>query len=212
MLRRVFFYLEANSVLINGNPTKGRVVFCHGAGAPMDSDFMDIMADKMEAIGLEVMRIEFPYMQKRRDDGKKRPPDRMPVLLKYLEGVVERCADDVPLYIAGKSMGGRVASMLLDTLPVQSCFVFGYPFHPPGKPDNLRIEHLLTLNKQLLIFQGTRDPMGSIDEVEGYNLPENIYLHWLEDGNHDLKPRKLSGFTHEAHLDRVIEQIKDQVS
>lgn len=200
-------------MLTNGKPTKGRVIFSHGAGASMDSDFMQTMSCKMAGIGLEVIRFEFPYMQKRRLDGKRRPPDRMPVLLEHLTEVVKPYADeDIPLYVAGKSMGGRVSSMLLNSLPVKAGFVFGYPFHPSGKPEALRVEHLQSLNKPLLVFQGTRDPMGSIDEVEGYNLPRNIQVCWLEDGNHDLKPRKASGFTQESHLDQVIKQIEDWIS
>lgn len=179
----------------------------------MDSEFMQQLAEKLAEVGLEVIRFEFPYMQKRREDGRKRPPDRMPILLAHLQKLInEYGCDDLPLYLAGKSMGGRVASMLLELPDVRSVFVFGYPFHPPGKPDKLRTGHLQTLSKSIHIFQGTRDAMGSHAEVEGYNLPSCVQVHWMEDGNHDLKPRVKSGFTQEMHLNRAVDLIGEFIS
>ncbi|MGH1463158.1 MAG: alpha/beta family hydrolase [Neptuniibacter sp.] len=199
-------------MLIDGKPLKGRVIFAHGAGAPMDSDFMEAVTAKLVDIGLEVIRFEFPYMQKRREDGKKRPPDRAPKLLDSFKAVISQFKDDVPLFLAGKSMGGRMASMLVESEGIDAGFVFGYPFHPPGKPDTLRVEHLLTLQAPLHIFQGTRDALGNFEEVRGYNLSENVEMHWMEDGNHDLKPRKSSGFSQEDHLNRAVQAIGEWIS
>lgn len=200
-------------MLINGKPTKGRVIFAHGAGAPMDSEFMEVVGAKLADIGLEVIRFEFPYMQKRRSDGKKRPPDRAPVLIECFETLISRFNDEsIPLFLAGKSMGGRMATMLADNPAVSEVFVFGYPFHPPGKPEKLRIEHLQTLQTKVLIFQGTRDTMGNSEEVNQYNLAKNVKIHWLEDGNHDLKPRKSSGLTQEEHLNSAIQFIRESLN
>lgn len=175
----------------------------------MESDFMEKITIDLAAIGLQVIRFEFPYMVKSRSDGKRRPPDRMPKLLDAFQALIDQySADDLPLYLAGKSMGGRVATMLMGNSAVDAAFVFGYPFHPRGKPQQLRTEHLLELDKVLLIFQGERDPMGSFPEVKEYNLPDSIQLHWLTDGDHDLKPRKASGVTQDENLARVVEIIK----
>ena len=201
--------IGANPVLINGKPTFGRVIFAHGAGAGMESPFMQDLAQSMAELGLEVIRFEFPYMQKTRQDGKRRPPDRMPKIIEAFEGVINAYAkDDIPLYVAGKSMGGRAASMLLDHPAIRAGFVFGFPFHPRGKPEKLRTEHLIDNKRPLLIFQGERDPMGSLLEVKEYNLPDSVQLHWLNDGDHDLKPRKSSGFSHEEHKATVVNVIK----
>lgn len=82
-----------------------------------------------------------------------------------------------------------------------------YPFHPAGSPERLRTSHLAEIRIPTLICEGTRDKLGSRREVEGYALSERIELFWLEDGDHDLKPRKrVSGETHEAHLGRVAQR------
>jgi predicted alpha/beta-hydrolase family hydrolase len=198
-------------VLISGKPVKGRVILAHGAGAGMRSEFMRVIADKLVLQGFEVVRFEFPYMQKITATGKRRPPDPMPKLLAYFAEIIAQFDEDVPLFLAGKSMGGRVASMLFEASSASGCFVFGYPFHPAGKPDKLRVDHLFEITKPLHIFQGTRDRMGSFSEVTQYNLPPSVSVHWLEDGDHDLKPRKISGFLHDDHLNYSVSFIKDWV-
>jgi predicted alpha/beta-hydrolase family hydrolase len=102
-------------------------------------------------------------------------------------------------------MGGRVASMVADGTydagRIAGLVCLGYPFHPPGKPDQLRTKHLVGLKTPALICQGTRDEFGTREEVSGYELSPAIELVWLEDGDHDLKPRKaISGFTAADHL------------
>ncbi|MGB0467709.1 MAG: alpha/beta family hydrolase [Pontibacterium sp.] len=192
---------------------RGTFLFAHGAGAGMDHAFMLEMSRLLEDAGLEVLRFEFPYMQKFRLDGKRRPPDRINVLLDYYRALIEsQVSADRPLYIGGKSMGGRVASMLLEETEAAACFCFGYPFHPPKKPENLRTAHLLTSEKPIHIFQGTRDAMGSYEEVLNYGLPDAVQVHWLEDGDHDLKPRKASGFTWQQHLEQIACQVQERIS
>lgn len=199
-------------MLIDGDMKVGKVLFAHGAGAPMDSKFMQDMAERLSKLGLQVVRFEFPYMQTIRETGKRRPPDRMPKLLDYFAQLIDGHAQTgQPLYLAGKSMGGRAASMLLDHSAVKAGFVFGYPFHPRGKPDSLRIDHLTDLSKPLHIFQGERDPMGSLPEVTEYNLPPSVHMHWFEDGDHDIKPRKASGFTQNQHMDHIAQIIGKQL-
>lgn len=207
---------EANSERLIDSPAdpRARFLFAHGAGAPMDSDFMQAIAEGLCERGMEVVRFEFPYMAQRRTGGSKRPPNRMPELEACFRGEIERFAgDSVPLFIGGKSMGGRVASLLaqeyFESGTLAGLVCLGYPFHPQGKPEKLRTEHLLPLTCPSLIVQGTRDPLGSAEDVASYGLPNSIRLAWLEDGDHDFKPRRASGFTREQHWQRAVELAAD---
>ncbi|SDZ75730.1 alpha/beta family hydrolase [Microbulbifer marinus] len=191
-----------------------RFLFAHGAGAPMDSDFMQAIASGLCECGVEVVRFEFPYMAQRRTGGSKRPPNRMPELLECFREQIDRISekdDGLPLYIGGKSMGGRAASLLAqeycDRGVVAGLVCLGYPFHPRGKPDKLRTEHLLELSCPTLIVQGSRDPLGNVEEVEGYGLSDSIRLLWLEDGDHDFKPRRVCGFTREQHWQAAVAAV-----
>lgn len=193
--------------LFDGPTTASKtVVLAHGAGAPMDSEFMEAFATGLAEAGLRVARFEFPYMVKRRDDGKRRPPDRAPVLLEtYLRVAAELGPDN--LVIGGKSMGGRIASMVADKAGVAGLVCLGYPFHPPGKPEKLRTEHLEDLKTPALILQGERDPFGRRGEVEGFALSKSISVKYLPDGDHDLKPRKASGRTRAENWAEAIENV-----
>lgn len=178
------------------------LILAHGAGAGMDSAVLEQLAQGLAARGLAVVRFEFPYMAARRLDGKRRPPDPQARLLACWREVYALVRQQVagPVVLAGKSMGGRMASLLVDELGADALVCFGYPFHPAGKPDTLRVEHLHGLRAPTLIIQGERDALGNRGEVEGYALPARIALHWLTAADHDLKPLKSSGFSHEQHL------------
>ena len=107
----------------------------------MDTPFMEFFAQELSKHGYRVVRFEFPYMAERRTTGKKKPPNRQPILEETWLQVIAQFPTD-KLYIGGKSMGGRVASMVADRQQVRGAICLGYPFHPPGKPEKLRIEHL----------------------------------------------------------------------
>jgi predicted alpha/beta-hydrolase family hydrolase len=184
---------------------KIRIALAHGAGAGMNTPFMDAMATGLAEHGFRVARFEFPYMAKRQQGGK-RPPDPQPVLLKTWHAVIEKLGAE-GLIIGGKSMGGRMASMVADEAKVHGLVCLGYPFHPVGKPEQLRVEHLKTLKTRALILQGTRDPFGNREEVEKYELSRAIEVHWLEDGNHDFTPRKASGRTQEQNWVEAVQAI-----
>ncbi len=191
-----------------GEP-RGTLILAHGAGAPMDSDFMQRMAGLLADQGVAVVRFEFPYMAKSRQDGVRRPPDRQAKLLDCWRAVhaeVRRQVDG-PLAIGGKSMGGRMASLVADELSVDALICLGYPFHAIGKADRPRVEHLRALRTPTLIVQGERDPMGTRDTVGMYELSPAIRLNWLEAADHDLKPLRSSGFTHEQHLRSAAAQV-----
>ena len=148
-------------------------------------------------------------MAKRREDGTRRGPDRAPKLLGRFEEALRRVGPPSEVVVGGKSMGGRIASMLADDIGAAGLLCLGYPFHPPGKPERLRTEHLESLSTPTLIVQGTRDPFGTRDEVAGYSLSDAITFAWMEDGDHSFKPRKKSGRTLEQNLDEAASATLD---
>jgi predicted alpha/beta-hydrolase family hydrolase len=200
------------NLLINGpKRAKSTMILAHGAGAPMDTDFMNAFADGLSKLGLRVVRFEFPYMAAMRETGKSRPPDREPVLRESWHQVIEAVKSE-NLFIGGKSMGGRIASLVADEAEVAGLVCLGYPFHPTGKPEQLRVEHLKSIRTPTLIVQGERDPFGNRKEVSGYKLSKQVQLHWLTDGDHSFKPRKLSGKTLEENMGEGIDAVATFVS
>lgn len=179
----------------------------------MDSAAMNSAAEAFAAVGLRVARFEFAYMAARRTgEGRKPPPKAERVMPEYVAAVDDIGPTPGPLIIGGKSMGGRVASMVADPLfeagRIAGLLCLGYPFHPPAKPDQLRTAHLAELRCPALICQGTRDEFGTLEEVGNYALSQAIELLWLQDGDHNFKPRKsVSGFTVDDHLKTVSEAI-----
>jgi predicted alpha/beta-hydrolase family hydrolase len=204
---------EDDPGLLYDGPADARwsLILAHGAGQGMDSPFMETLAQAAGRAGLRVVRFEFPYMTRMRLSGQRRPPDREPVLRARWNEVIDRVlADGMAsgrLLIGGKSMGGRMASLIADEREAGGLICLGYPFHPPGKPDQLRVEHLTDLRTPALICQGTRDPFGNRQEVGGYPLSQRIRLAWIEDGEHSLKPRKQSGRTWEQNLEQAAAEI-----
>ena len=186
---------ETPALKWNGPPSGPVLALAHGAGAPMDSPFMEAFAEGLSARGLRVARFEFPYMARRRTDGTKRPPDFMAVLMATWHAVLADLGDGIA--IGGKSMGGRVASMIAaeregEGRPVGKVVCLGYPFHATGRTEP-RTAHLEGVRTPTLICQGTRDIMGNEAEVAGYTLSPAVRIHWLADGDHSFKPRKASG-------------------
>ncbi|MDH6234482.1 putative alpha/beta-hydrolase family hydrolase [Mesorhizobium soli] len=181
--------------LLFTGPEEARLtlMLAHGAGAPMDSGWMNAMAERLAGHGIRVARFEFGYMAARRS-GQRKPPPRAETLLGEYRGAVETLGPTKNLFIGGKSLGGRVASMVADGLfaegKIAGLVCLGYPFHPPAKPEQLRAAHLKHLSAPTLICQGTRDPFGTREEVSAYELSPRIGIDWLEDGDHEFKPRK----------------------
>jgi predicted alpha/beta-hydrolase family hydrolase len=201
------------NILVEGKGANGVVILSHGAGMPMDHEYLNKISTALAALGLKVVRFEFPYMSERRVIGKKKFPDKMPVLEQCFFEVIDyvrkyHMAEGAPLYLAGKSLGGRVATLVADQAMVKAVFVLGYPFHPIGKPEKLRVEHLSTINTPVYIFQGERDKFGCKEEVVNYLLGKKVSVHWLGDGDHDLVPRVRSGFSFEQHLSMLSEMIR----
>jgi predicted alpha/beta-hydrolase family hydrolase len=167
--------------------SKHTFLFAHGAGGAMDSAFMNDVAAALGDRGIRVVRFEFPYMAARRAGLKKSgPPDRQPILLETFKQMIEEHGGGPKVVIGGKSMGGRMASLVADEVGACGLLCFGYPFHPPGKPQQLRTAHLENLRTPALVIQGTRDPFGRPEEVAGYQISPRLKIEWIDNGDHSL--------------------------
>ncbi len=203
------------SPIVDGN---GRFTFilAHGAGAGMDSPFLQCFSTELAKLGVRVVRFEFPYMELVRLTGKRRPPNNMRQLLDRFIEVIEVEGGSEHLFIGGKSLGGRVATVLLTDAEaikklngrkIRGCICLGYPFHPPGKPERLRTEHLFKLAHPLHIVQGEKDLLGSLQDIQGYQLPKGISIDYVEGGNHDLKSARKYGVPHEEQISRAAHNV-----
>ncbi len=188
---------------------KALCIFAHGAGADKSSDFMEKFTFMLNEQHISVLRFNFNYMDKRLLDGKRYPPEKMDKLLACFEQVIAGITSTLPIYLMGKSMGGRVAATLAEqTLEhIKGVICLGYPFHPQKKPENLRLTPLQNTKLPILIVQGERDALGNKEEIASYQLSALCRVSFLPDGDHDLKPRVKSGFTHQQHLTTAITQI-----
>lgn len=198
-----------------------QILLAHGAGAPMTSPFMASMAELLAASGHCVSRFEFDYMAKRRVTGKRTPPPKAERLVdEYVAAVAQAhgaMRAGQSLIIGGKSMGGRVASLAAQSLHDSGLIIglvcLGYPFHPTGRPDELRTAHLAALTAPALIVQGERDPFGSRPEVEAMRakkrLSPAIEICWTADGDHDFGPRGNSGHTRKGNMAAAVKAVSD---
>jgi len=198
-------------------PAIAQFIFAHGAGAGSDSDFMQHMAKLISAQGVDVGLFDFEYMKIAKQTNKRRPPERAPKLITYYEQVLTNAQPDLPLFIGGKSMGGRMASMLACSTEqsLSGVIAFGYPFHPPGRPEKLRTEHFADIVCPFLVLQGERDTFGTREELLTMKMPKQPLFTWLSDGDHSLKPRKKSGVTEQQNRETAalsaVEFIKQQI-
>lgn len=188
------------------------LALAHGAGSPMDSPSLSAVARGLAARGWRVARFEFPYMRARRSGGKRGAPDRAPVLRQAWLDVIERLGGGSRLVIGGKSMGGRIASLVADESGARGLVCLGYPFHPPGRPTQLRTVHLANLQTPTLIVQGERDTFGTREDVAGYALSPSIRLVWIEAGDHSFKPPARSGLTEAGNLETAIAATHDFIN
>lgn len=157
---------------------------------------------------------EFAYMAARRTSGSKRPPPKAEALTAEYRDAVNALTKNRKMakpVIGGKSLGGRVASLIADELyaegKISGLLCLGYPFHPPHMPEKLRTAHLETLKCPALIIQGERDPFGNRAEVEALPLSKSIQLVWMNDGDHDFGPRGRSGFTRKGNLAEAADAV-----
>ncbi len=166
----------------------GALLLTPGAGS--DRNHASLLAIEAAVAPLPVSRVDFPY----RRAGRK-APDRAPVLLECVrdEAAALVTAAGVAadsLVLGGRSMGGRMCSMAVaDGLPAAGLVLISYPLHPPGKPENLRVEHLPRVTVPCLFVHGTKDPFGSPDELTDWTatIPGAVTHVWIDGGRHDLK-------------------------
>jgi predicted alpha/beta-hydrolase family hydrolase len=170
----------------------------------VQSEFCQLLAEQLAKQHIEVWGFNFAYMQKTLE-GFRQLPAKMPVLMAELSEQISQMPTDLPLVIAGKSMGGRVATLLAAShlLPAQvkGVIAFGYPFHPPKK-DSWRTEHFIDLKRSVWVLQGERDPFGSSEELAGKSWPL-IDLKWLQSGDHDFVPLKKSGWSQQQLIEQA---------
>ena len=192
-----------------------RILLAHGAGAGMEHAFLAELSRLLAGPEIEVVRFNFPYMSKRALDGKRRPPDRQPVLLDHWRQMIEAFAHP-RLFLAGKSMGGRMAAELYqeseDEMNAAGLLILGYPFHPPTNPDRWRGEVLKQIKTPTLLLQGERDTFGTRAELADFPFSSAVSVHWLTDGDHGFKPRKSSGVSEQENLRQAAGQIKNFIA
>lgn len=178
----------------------------------MDSPFLNVVARGAASRAVQVARFEFPYMRARREGGPRRAPDRGPVLEESWLAAIAALGGGGRLVIGGKSMGGRIASMVADRAGVLGLVCLGYPFHPPGQPEKLRTKHLETLRTPALIVQGARDVFGGREEVAGYRLSSSIRVAWIGGGDHSFKPPARSDRTASQNLEEAIALVREFIA
>lgn len=189
------------------------IVLTHGAGESSNSTFLSYFAGKLVEMRHRVVRFDFPYMVGRNRDGRRRPPDKEEVLRETWKSVVESLPYE-RIVIGGKSMGGRIATLVADELGVAGVVCLGYPFHPTGQPEKLRVEHLQSLSTPTLIVQGENDPFGDREEVETFSLSSSIQIHWVPEGDHGYNVKRGSSRTLDQNLKnatRAVEQFLFEV-
>lgn len=210
--------IAARALTLDSGPgsATARLILAHGAGSGMSATILEVVSELLAERGVAVTRFEFQYMAQRRQGGSRRPPPPVEKLaaefVVCLEEVRAGSARHQRIFIGGKSLGGRVASLIADRAfrdrHIEGLICLGYPFHPVGKPAQLRIAHLTELTCPTLIVQGVRDPFGSRGEVEAMPLSDRIRFHWAADGDHDLGPRGNSGFTRKQNLTAAADAVK----
>ncbi|OHV13469.1 hypothetical protein BH688_01195 [Kushneria phosphatilytica] len=192
-------------VRLSGVPEVGRLLLAHGAGAGPEHVLMRSLTDALAEQGVQCAAIEFDYRARAREAGKPRPPPRVDQLISPFADWVALMPPDT--WWGGRSMGGRVASQLATEQACPGLILCAYPFHPRGTPERTRLSHWPQLRCATHVFQGSRDPMGSREEVGGYPLPAHVAMHWLEEGDHDWRTPRNSAVTQSALITQAARGI-----
>lgn len=196
-----------------GEPLRSGLLLAHGAGAPMTSAFLESVATGLAQRGLPVLRFQYAYAERALREGRRRPPDRRPTLLAVHRAAIE-CAraafGERPLLLGGKSMGGRMASLLAtEGVAAAGLVLFGYPLHPAGRPTELRSEHLPAIPMRSLFLQGTRDALCDLELLREALVPcgDRARLEVVEGADHDFRVLKRSGRTDAEVLEQLLDAV-----
>ncbi|MGJ7456473.1 alpha/beta family hydrolase [Halomonas sp. MA07-2] len=202
------WWLPDGPLEVRGEARIGRLLMAHGAGSGQDSTFLEHCRDALAERGVQTLAIEFAFLQQMRREARRRPPPRIDRLVEELMRWCDTLTHSSlpPLWLGGKSMGGRVASLLAARDGAAGLILCGYPFHPSAKPESLRLSHWPLIACPTLVLQGSRDPFGNRAEIASYDLGA-ARVHLLEDGDHDWRPRRASGRTQASLIDEAAEVI-----
>jgi len=207
---------EAVTALLYPAAKKNRAgvtaILGHGAGADQTSGFMRMFVKGLTARGLDVLTFNFIYMEQGRS-----VPDQKPKLEACFRAVIEAALKHKKLknnrvVVGGKSMGGRIASQVIaaeeDSAVVGLVFL-GYPLHPPGQSTKLRVEHLPQVRRPMLFVQGTRDALGTPEEILPHikDLRPAAKIHAIEGGDHSFKAPKKFGLPQEQIYEDAMNEI-----
>jgi predicted alpha/beta-hydrolase family hydrolase len=191
------------------DPAVAALVLAHGAGGGSRSKFMVEAARALSSRGITVATFDFPYMAQGRS-----VPDKAPVLEAAWRAAIDeaRAQTRLPLFIGGKSMGGRIASQVAAQKVdgIAGLVFLGYPLHPPGKPEQRRDRHLPEISEPMLFVQGTRDPFGTAAEIRELlpRLNARTTLFDVEDGDHSFGVRlKVTGKKPDAVLNEIFDSV-----
>ena len=190
---------------LQGGKGNEHIILAHGSGVGMRHEFMQRQADALINEGFKVSLFDYSYMQTIHASGRRRPPPRIPILIDEHRQWIALLAQEQPIWLMGKSMGGRIASMLAQeslAVEIKGWCALGYPFHPQKKPDQLRVSHLLTNRKPGLIIQGTRDALGTQATVTNLSLPNSISCQWLPHMDHGFNPYKEAAMTQQQAIEQ----------
>ncbi|RLS56704.1 MAG: alpha/beta hydrolase [Planctomycetota bacterium] len=168
------------------------------SGYNMRIEFMAHFAKMLGEAGLRVVRFDYPHMVERNHTGKRRPPDKEPVLCDYVMQVIRQIGAE-KLFIGGKSTGARVAAQVADNAGVQAVACLGFPFHATSKPGEYESAPLDRIVTPTILIQGELDTFGDKEEVSGYSLSPNLQIKWIREGDHSLQPPKESKRTREEN-------------
>jgi hypothetical protein len=190
------------------------VLLAHGAGADMNAKALTVTADALADVKVPSLRFDFPYKA-----AGRRSPDRPPVLEASVRDAVRELTKRTKLppdrlVLGGRSMGGRICSMVAATDGALALALLGYPLHPPGKPENLRVDHFAKLRMPVLFVSGTRDAFGTPEELKRHAkaITGRVTFEWIETGDHSFRPLKASGLTADAALAAVAARVAEFVT
>lgn len=208
--------LDTLSAVLNHptGPERGAaILLAHGAGADMHSEFMLAVAEGLAARGFAVLRFRYPYMERAQREGRRRPPDRAPILEHAHAAALAELRRRVPgrrVLLAGKSMGGRMGTHLAAKgADCAGLVLFGYPLHPPGKPEKERSEHFPAIVQPALFLQGTRDKLCELELLQRalHNYGGRPTLEIIEGADHGFAVLRRTGLTAREVWDDLLGRV-----